>query len=85
MLGGIRNPLLCAVIEQNPVGKRDLWEYRECAGIDVVKRDVEWMGASEANWRNLTLDRVRWKLVYNARWSFFKAQLIQKEVAIEIQ
>jgi hypothetical protein len=62
-----RNPLLHAVIEQNPVGKRPLGRPR-MRWEDVIKKDVEQMGGG-SNWRNLALDRERWKLGCETGWS----------------
>ncbi|XP_016662475.1 uncharacterized protein LOC107884580 [Acyrthosiphon pisum] len=62
-----RNSLLKMVLEQNPVGKRPLgrpklrWE-------DVVKKDVEDLGGG-ANWKNLAMDRVGWRIGCETGWS----------------
>ncbi|KAL4098015.1 hypothetical protein QTP88_022689 [Uroleucon formosanum] len=55
-----QNPLLHAVMEQNPVGKRPLGRPR-IRWEDVVKKDVEQLGGC-SNWRNLALNREGWKL-----------------------
>jgi len=62
-----QNPLLHAVIEQNPVGKRILGRPR-MRWENVVKKDVEQLGGG-SNWRNLALDREGWKLGCETGWS----------------
>jgi hypothetical protein len=62
-----QNPLLHAVMEQNPIGKRPLGRPR-MRWEDVVKKDVERLGGC-SNWRMLALDREGWKLGCETGWS----------------
>ncbi|KAL4154026.1 hypothetical protein QTP88_001859 [Uroleucon formosanum] len=62
-----QNPLLHAVMEQNPIGKRPLGRPR-MRWEDVVKKDVERLGGC-SNWRMLALDREVWKLGCETGWS----------------
>ncbi|KAL4123306.1 hypothetical protein QTP88_015504 [Uroleucon formosanum] len=67
-----QNPLLHAVMEQNPIGKRPLGRPR-MRWEDVVKKDVERLGGC-SNWRMLALDREVWKLGYRHKADYILEQ-----------